>query len=91
MSRMMTGPDCFQPLPVAGGIDADDAYEPTGSDEEFNADVRNHLTQAGGGKGGGMCVMARAKRERVVQDGVEKANRRHGTTRPGTPRSLFEI
>ena len=24
--------------------------------------------------------MARAKRERVVQDGVEKANRRHGTT-----------
>ena len=29
-----------------------------------------------------MFVMARAKRERVVQDGVEKANRRHGTTRP---------
>ena len=24
--------------------------------------------------------MARAKRERVVQDGGEKANRRHGTT-----------
>ena len=35
-------------------------------------------------------VMARAKRERVVQDGVEKANRRHGPARPGTPHSLFE-
>ena len=35
-------------------------------------------------------IMARAKRERVVQDGVEKANRRHGPARPGTPHSLFE-
>ena len=39
-------------------------------------------------------LLARAKRERVVQDEVEKANRRptdrHGPTRHGTPHSLFE-
>ena len=37
--------------------------------------------------------MARAKRERVVQDGVEKANRRptRPTDRHGTPHSLFGI
>ena len=37
-----------------------------------------------------VSILARAKRERVVQDGVEKANRRHGPARPGTPHSLFE-
>ena len=36
--------------------------------------------------------MARAKRERVVQDGVEKANRRptDTTDRHDTPHSFFE-
>ena len=36
-----------------------------------------------------MCIRDSAKRERVVQDGVEKANRRP-TDRPDTPHSLFE-
>ena len=36
--------------------------------------------------------MARAKRERVVQDEVEKANRRPtDPARHGTPHSFFEI
>ena len=39
---------------------------------------------------GRVFVLARAKRERVVQDGVEKANRRP-TDPTDTPRSLFEI
>ena len=38
-----------------------------------------------------MNILARAKRERVVQDEVEKANRRPtDPTRHGTPHSFFD-
>ena len=60
-----------------------------GAKKKWSALHTQCLAPSGERKSKLLFFVARAKWERVVQDGVEKANRRHGTARPTRHPSLL--